>query len=129
VPGLRLAFVALTAALALAATGCGGSDVGYEEVPGPPAVVTVPEGADALSTDAAASTDDTAADATPTPTADAGASTDSASGTTPTPAAPAATPTPAATATPDSGGAGAPTENPTNNEFDAFCNENPGACD
>jgi hypothetical protein len=118
----RHAAVVLTAALALVAGGCGGSDVEYEEAPGPPAVLTVPEGASSLSADATPEAD-ASATATPTAAAETPAGTTSEAGA----AAPAATPTPAATAAPQSGGTDAPAED--SNEFDAFCNENPGACD
>jgi hypothetical protein len=128
-----------TAALAAGAAGCGGSELDYEEVPGPPVEVTVPS----ETVDSGAGAD---ADATPTPTATAepgsttapsdqsgdtgGApSTDSGSGT-------AATGT---TGT-DSGGATAPADEdsasndtapPAGSEaqqFEDFCAQNPGAC-
>jgi hypothetical protein len=116
--------LALTAVLALAATGCGGSDVAYQEVPGPPPQLTVPEGSSALASNSDPASANATATATPAATTDAGT------------AAPESTAAPAATATAtpapqgESGGTAPSTgENTGGSEFDAFCNENPGACD
>ncbi len=126
----------LTAALAAGAVGCGGSEVDYQEVPGPPVGVTAPS----ETVDASAS-----GDATPTPTPSATAEPD---GTTPpddqsgaatAPSSGTGTTSTGAAGT-DSGGATAPAQEdsasndtapPAGSEaqqFEDFCAQNPGAC-
>jgi hypothetical protein len=134
------------AVLALGAAACGGGEVEYEEVPGAPAGVTIPDDASTLEggSDTSA-TDDGSATETPTP--DAGTTVpDDQSGAVGTDPA-ASTDTGAATApstdtgaTTDSGGSTAPAQEdgPANDtappagseaeQFEAFCAENPGAC-
>ena len=124
-----------TAALAAGAAGCGGSEVDYQEVPGPPVGVTVPDEA----VDSAASGDATPTP-TPTATAEPGATTapSDQSGSTSEPSA--GTDSSTGTAGTDSGGATAPAEEdsasndtapPAGSEaqqFEDFCAQNPGAC-
>ena len=116
--------------LALVAAGCGG-DSAVEEVPGPPATLTVPHQKGAA--DLSADPEDATPTPTPTPTADAEA--------TPTPAdtgstgatggagtntGAAATPAPATQDSPaadEAPAAGSPPE-----KFEQFCQENAGAC-
>ena len=134
---------ALLCVFALAGfTGCGGSTLDYEEVPGPPAEVSIP---DSGSVSDSSATPDADADATPTPTATAepGSTTapDDQSGShgrrperrAPTPGATGTTGT-------DSGGATAPAEDDSASndtappagsdaeQFEDFCAQNPGAC-
>jgi len=128
-----------TVALAAGAAGCGGSELDYEEVPGPPVAVPIPTESVG---DASAGGD---ASATPTPTAtaepggttapsDQSGSTDSSSGT--ADSGTAAT----GTSGSDSGGATAPAEEDSAandtapppgsdaEQFEDFCAQNPGAC-
>jgi hypothetical protein len=129
-----------TVALAAFATGCGGSELDYEEVPGPPVEVSIPS----ETVESGGSAD---ADATPTPTATAepGSTTAPSDQSGDTGAAPS---TGTGTATTggtdasgtDSGGATAPAEedSATNDtappagseaqQFEDFCAQNPGAC-
>src|SRR5215207_6200382 len=90
-----------TAALAVGAAGCGGSELDYQEVPGPPVDVPIPSGSVGGGSSAG---DDASATPTPTPTAESGATPapDDQSGATGT-APSASTDTGAATGT---GGAG-----------------------
>ncbi len=125
----------LTAALAAGAVGCGGSEVDYQEVPGPPVEVTIPS----ESVDSAAGGDATPTP-TPTATAEPGATTapSDQSGSTTEPSAGTGTSTDAAGT--DSGGATAPAQEdsasndtapPAGSEaqqFEDFCAQNPGAC-
>jgi hypothetical protein len=120
------------AALALAAAGCGGSEVGAEEVPGSPPALVVPSdselGAGGSNADASseASADESAAG-----DAEAGAdsgTTDSGTGGSAAPAAPAepsgGTEAPE-TAAPE------PTQPPAGSapeQFENFCEQNAGAC-
>ena len=123
-----------TAALAAGAAGCGGSEVEYQEVPGPPVEVAAPS----ETVDAAAGGD---APPTPTPTAttEPGATAPSdQSGSAGEPSADTGT-SPDAAGT-DSGGATAPAQEdsaandtapPAGSEaqqFEDFCAQNPGAC-
>ena len=128
-----------TVALAAFAAGCGGSELDYEEVPGPPVEVSIPS--ETVESGGSAGAD---ADATPTPTATAepGSTTapDDQSGD--TGAAPSTGTGTADTGTSgtDSGGATAPAEEdsaandtapPAGSEaqqFEDFCAQNPGAC-
>ena len=112
--------------LALGAAGCGGSEVEYQEVPGEPAEITLPDRTpESTATDA----DEEAAtgDATPTPTAtpDAatGATTDGA--TTDESATAETTPAPAEDgATNDE----PPVPGSDAERFEDFCEQNAGAC-
>ena len=128
-----------TVALAAFATGCGGSELDYEEVPGPPVEVSIPS----ETVESGGSAD---ADATPTPTATAepGSTTAPSDQSGDTGAAPSTgTGTASAgtdTSGTDSGGATAPAEedSATNDtappagseaqQFEDFCAQNPGAC-
>ena len=113
------------AVFTLALAGCGGATVTVQEAPGDPVQLTVPGDGAALSPDLTPSP-------TPTPSATVDAN---AAAATPAPdAGAAATPTPqgttgGGTTAPDTG-ATAPTPAPGsgNDEFEAFCAENPGAC-
>ena len=128
-----------TVALAAFATGCGGSELDYEEVPGPPVEVSIPS-------ETVESGGSAGADATPTPTATAepGSTTAPSDQSGDTGAAPSTgTGTASAgtdTSGTDSGGATAPAEEdsaandtapPAGSEaqqFEDFCAQNPGAC-
>ena len=115
----RLAPYALAAVLALAAAGCGGSQVDPDEVPGPPPALTVPMDEGASGGDAATDADTSSSTTDPddASTTDAGADTgatapDAAAtgGTAPAPATGGTTTDPAAGATttePAPGGGGA----------------------
>ena len=131
-----------TAAFALGVAGCGGSELSYQEVPGPPTDVAIPS-----ETVEAGGTASAGADATPTPTATAepGSTTapsdqSGATGTAPsTGTGTASTGTGTDTGS-DSGGATAPAQDdsatndtapPAGSEaqqFEDFCAQNPGAC-
>jgi hypothetical protein len=132
-----------TVALAFGAAGCGGSEVDYQEVPGPPADVTIPSDTSSLG-DTSASGDATPTP-TPTATAEPGGTTapDSQSGSTGTaPSTSAGTGTTGTTGTSgtDSGGASAPAQQDSASndtappagsdaqQFEDFCAQNPGAC-
>src|SRR5215208_110845 len=135
-----------TAALAVGAAGCGGSEIDYQEVPGPPVDVPIPSGSG--SAGGSAASDDASSTPTPTPTAEPGATTAPSDQSGATGADPAAsTDSGAATGTGgtgtagnDSGGATAPaTDDSASNDtappagsdaeqFEAFCAQNPGAC-
>jgi hypothetical protein len=133
----------LLAVLAIAAAGCGGSEVAADEVPGAPPALTVPTDEDlggggnadnASSDDGNASGDDADADAnadadsgadgttddtaTPEATAEPPATDDTTGGTT-TPE----TTAPEDTATNDTPPAGSEAE-----QFESFCEQNAGAC-
>jgi hypothetical protein len=128
-----------TIALAAFATGCGGSELDYEEVPGPPVEVSIPS----ETVESGGSAD---ADATPTPTATAepGSTTAPSDQSGDTGAAPSTGSGTASAGTDtsgtDSGGATAPAEedSATNDtappagseaqQFEDFCAQNPGAC-
>jgi hypothetical protein len=137
--------VLISAVLALGAASCGGSEVEYDEVPGPPADVSIPS--DTSTLEGSGDTTGASGDATPTPTPDAAvpedqsgaAGTDTAAATQPSAPTSDGTTDTGATA-PDSGGSTAPAEpdGPSNDtappagseaeQFEAFCAENPGAC-
>ena len=138
--------ILIAAVLSLGAVGCGGSEVDYREVPGPPADVTIPDDSGALEGSGDSAGDDASATATPTPDdaiaapedQSGAAGTDTAAATEPpAPASDGTTDTGAGT---DSGGSTAPAEpdGPSNDtappagseaeQFEAFCAENPGAC-
>ena len=128
-----------TVALAAGITGCGGGEIDYEEVPGPPVEVSIPS-----ETVEAGNSADADATPTPTPTPEPGSTTapDDQSGD--TGAAPSTGTGTASTGTDtsgtDSGGATAPAEedSATNDtappagseaqQFEDFCAQNPGAC-
>ena len=134
-----------TVALAAGAVGCGGSELDYQEVPGPPVDVAVPSDATSLGDSAG----DGDADATPTPTAEPGGTTapsdqSGAAGTAPSanadPGAATGTAPSTGAAAPDSGGATAPAQDDSAandtappagsdaEQFEDFCAQNPGAC-
>jgi len=127
-----------TVALAAFAAGCGGSEVDYEEVPGPPVEVSIPS--ETVESGGNADTD-----ATPTPTATPEPGNTTApsdqSGSTGTAPSPDTGDTASSdTSGTDSGGATAPAEedSATNDtappagseaqQFEDFCAQNPGAC-
>jgi len=129
-----------TVAFAAFAAGCGGSELDYEEVPGPPVEVSIPS----ETVESGGANAD--ADATPTPTATAepGSTTapddqSGATGTAPSTGTGTAT-AGTGTSDTDSGGATAPAEedSATNDtappagseaqQFEDFCAQNPGAC-
>ena len=129
--GRRLTAIIAAGLLALAAAGCGSDDSLAPEVPGPPADVVLPQATvaptsddeNADSADQDSSTDEGTTDDTTTPD-DSGATGDT------------------GTTTPDtSGGTTAPEaepDSPTNDtppptdseaqQFEDFCDQNPGAC-
>ena len=126
-PGRGLAAVAVF--LALGVAGCGGSEVEYQEVPGDPAEITLPDrtpaaDAAASATDEDAATEEAAPTATATPADATGTTTDGT--TTEEPATTEATPAPAVE------------DGETNDEppvpgsdaerFEDFCEQNAGAC-
>jgi hypothetical protein len=119
------------AVLALAAAGCGGSEVTAHEVPGPPPALTVPTDGE-LASGAADADADADPDATAEPDADAGTTEpdagvvpeDSSGGavapeTEEAPAVPEETTAPEETPPP----AGSAPE-----QFESFCEQNAGAC-
>jgi hypothetical protein len=131
-----------TVALAVGAAGCGGSKVDYQEVPGPPADVTIPSDTGSLG-------DSASGDATPTPTptatAEPGGTTapdtqSGSTGTTPSTGTDSGTTGTTGTSGTDSGGASAPTQQDSASndtappagsdaqQFEDFCAQNPGAC-
>ena len=131
-----------TVALAAGVSGCGGSEVDYQEVPGPPVDVAIPSDTSSLG-------DSASGDATPTPTPTAtpepGSTTapsDQSGSTGTAPSAGTGTGTTGTTGTSgtDSGGATAPAqEDSASNDtappagsdaqqFEDFCAQNPGAC-
>jgi hypothetical protein len=141
-------FAAVPIVLAALLAGCGSSDVGYEEVPGPPPALTIPhdtstptptptatQGSAGSADGTGTTTDATAADPA---TSTGGTSTEAA-------AVPDTTATDTATSTggsgtTDSGGTAAPgaVDGPTNDtppepgsqaqQFEEFCQQNAGAC-
>jgi hypothetical protein len=123
------------AALALAAAGCGGSQVAADEVPGVPAALQVPTdaalGSSGSKADASSSTSgDEQSDSSGGNDSGAADTGTSGSGTTTTPpAAGTATPQPQATAAPDdtTGGTQPPAGSPPE-QFENFCEQNAGAC-
>jgi hypothetical protein len=154
-PAARTASALLiSAVLAVGAAGCGGSDTSYEEVPGAPATVPIPNDSSALEGGPDSGSGDADADAdadatetptpTPTPTPDAsGAVPDSSTGATDDGTADSGAPAPTGGTdtgtTDDGGGAAAPTDDsPTADatpepgsdaqQFEDFCSQNPGAC-
>ena len=145
-PGRIIALVA-TGLLALAAAGCGGGDTAAEQVPGPPADVSVPQsdtppteasgssqdsasGSDSNSSSDSSSSDSSSSDTSSSDssaTGDTGTSTDS-TGTTGT-----TTDQGGGTAAPSTGDDSAtndtpPPEGSDAQQFEDFCAQNPGAC-
>ena len=118
----------LAVSLALGVGGCGGSEVEYQEVPGDPAEITLPDRTPAATDDEAETTEEGAdAEATPTATAtpaDAtGTTTDGT--TTDAPATTEeATPAPADGETTDE----PPAPGSDAERFEDFCEQNAGAC-
>jgi hypothetical protein len=115
--------------LALVAAGCGGSDSAVEEVPGPPATLSVPHQKGAA--DVSASTTPTptpSATGTTTPTPAGTGTTGSTGGTaaTGTNTGATATPVPATQDSPAS--TQAPAAGSPPQKFEQFCQENAGAC-
>ena len=133
-PSRRLTIVAVS--LALGAAGCGGSEVEYQEVPGDPAEITLPDRTPAADATASGTEEDASAEeATPTATAtpsDAtGTSTDGATtdgATTEEPATAEATPTPAAAAADGETTDEPPVPGSDAERFEDFCAQNAGAC-
>ena len=131
-----LCTVALTAGIA----GCGGSEVDYQEVPGPPVDVPIP-----TATIESASSGDASATPTPTATAEPGGTTapsdqSGATGTAPSASTDTGATDTTGTSGTDSGGATAPAEEDSASndtappagsdaqQFEDFCAQNPGAC-
>jgi hypothetical protein len=128
-----------TVALAAGIAGCGGSELDYQEVPGPPVEVSIPS-----ETVESGASGDADATPTPTPTPEPGSTTAPSDQSGATDSAPSTgTDTAAAGSDPagtDSGGATAPAEEdsaandtapPAGSEaqqFEDFCAQNPGAC-
>jgi hypothetical protein len=135
----RTAVIATAAVLALAAIGCGSDDAATPEVPGDPVSVPIPSNPESLSTSDQPAGGDAGADATATPTPDAGATAPS-DGTGAAPAAGTDTAAGDGTTADDGGGATAPAEDdspaadappPAGSDaekFEDFCAQNPGAC-
>jgi hypothetical protein len=128
----RTSLTALLVAVLAFAAGCGGSEVASEEVPGPPAALTVPSdsdlgGSSAADNSGSGSTGDSGSNAD-NGTADSGTADPTA---TPTPpadtsggaAAPEATPAPDTATSDTPPAAGSPPE-----QFEDFCAQNAGAC-
>jgi hypothetical protein len=121
----------LVAVPALAAAGCGGSQVSADEVPGSPPALTVPTdsdlGAAGSNADSTSGSADESADS-----ADSGASADTGADDTGT-TAPAdvgtTAPAPEATTAPEeTGGAAPPPAGSPPEQFEDFCEQNAGAC-
>jgi hypothetical protein len=127
-----------TVALAAFAAGCGGSEVDYEEVPGPPVEVSIPS-------ETVESGGNADADATPTPTAtpEPGSTTapsDQSGSTGTAPSTDSGDTASSDTSGTDSGGATAPADEDSAandtappagsdaEQFEDFCAQNPGAC-
>jgi hypothetical protein len=128
----RPLLTALMVVLALALGGCGGDQVEYQEVPGAPAEITLPEAqpADPAATEDEAAAEDGAAEGeeptpepTPAATPEAGAGT---SGTTQEPSTSQAEAPPTAEDGPDSDEP--PVPGTDAERFEDFCEQNAGAC-
>ena len=124
----------LLAVLALAAAGCGGSQVPADEVPGSPVALTVPSDSDlgAAGSSADGSADASADDSTD-PDATAGETDGAAADGTaePAPAAPSggtAAPEPQAVPEDTTGAAEPPPAGSAPEQFESFCEQNAGAC-
>ena len=125
----RRGLAVVAALLALGVAGCGGSEVEYQEVPGDPAEITLPDrtpagdAADPAAEDDAAAAEEATATATPAPADGTGTTTDGATGAA----------TPAAEATPAPAEDGETTDEPPvpgsdAERFEDFCEQNAGAC-
>jgi hypothetical protein len=128
---LRSALLLFVLGLAPMAAGCGSDPAAVQEVPGPPATLTVPHQKGAADVSASATPTPTttpAAGATATPTPAGTGSTGSTGGTgaTGTNTGAAATPAPATQQSPTSGQA--PANGSPPQKFEQFCQENAGAC-
>ena len=132
-----------TVALTFGVAGCGGSEVEYQEVPGPPVDVAIPSDSSAASD--SSDSGDASETPTPTPTPEAGGTTapsdqSGAAGTAPSASTDTGGATDTGTAGTDGGGATAPAdEDSASNDtappagsdaeqFEDFCAQNPGAC-
>jgi hypothetical protein len=135
---LRFASLLILVAALAVVSGCGGSKVSADEVPGPPVALTVPEvtkgGSDALAGNSnSSSSSSTSADATPTPTATTTGQSNTTAPSTSTGTTQSGTSTNGTT-----GGTQQTQQNNTTNNtqsqnggqqpFDDFCKNNPGAC-
>ena len=126
----RRGIAVVSLALALGVAGCGGSEVEYQEVPGDPAEITLPDrtpagdAAEESTAEEAAAGDATAtATATPAPADATGTTTDGTAAE--EPAATEATPAPAEDgATNDE----PPVPGSDAERFEDFCEQNAGAC-
>jgi hypothetical protein len=137
-PGRITALVA-AGLLALAAAGCGGGETAAQQVPGPPADVTIPQ-SDTPPTEAASSNKDNSSSDTSTSSdsssSDSSTSSDSATPTptsTPTGSTGTTGSTGGGTTAPDSGQDTAnndqsPPDGSNAQQFEDFCAQNPGAC-
>jgi peptidylprolyl isomerase len=124
---LRSVFLLPLLGLALVAAGCGGDGAAVQEVPGPPATLTVPHQKGAADVSASATpTPSATPTATPTPAAGSTGSTGTTGGTGTNTGA-AATPTPAAQNNSASKQAPDADGSPPQ-QFEQFCEENAGAC-
>ena len=129
IPGDRRLPVALLVVLGLGISGCGGSQVEYQEVPGDPAEITLPDRTPAAADDAAE--DDAAAEETPTPAPTETPAAEGATGATTEEGA--ADETAAAEETPAATEDSATTDEPPvpgsdAERFEDFCEQNAGAC-
>jgi hypothetical protein len=116
------------AALALAAAGCGGSQIAADEVPGNPPALTVPSDSEL---GAAGSSANGSADASTGDSTDQSAATGATSTATPAPADPSGgTTAPTTQAAPEdtTGGATPPPAGSPPQQFESFCEQNAGAC-
>jgi len=132
-PRTTLMALIFAAVLAIAATGCGGSEIAADEVPGSPPALTVPSdddlgggGANAAEDGAGANADEDAPDAESTAdaeTADPNAAVPQADDTS------GGTTAPEATAAPDtSTNDTVPEPDSPPAQFEDFCEQNAGAC-
>jgi hypothetical protein len=131
----RTSLIALLfAILAFAATGCGGSEVAADEVPGPPPTLSVPTDSDVggnsnAAADTSAKSDGKSTTSSDSGTADSGAASADSGTATPPADTSGGTAAPEATAAPDTAAsdtppaAGSPPQ-----QFEDFCQQNAGAC-
>ena len=137
----RIAALLGIALLTVAAAGCGGTDAGAPQVPGPPAEVAIPDSGQSPADTAASAQDrasgdrSTSSSATPTPTPDSSGSTGTgATGSTGSGTTTGSTgDTSGGTAAPDTGTDSAsndtaPPAGSDAQQFEDFCAQNPGAC-
>jgi hypothetical protein len=140
----RIAALATAGLLALVATGCGGGDETAQQVPGPPADVSVPQ-SDTPPTEAAGSSQDSSSgndsnssndssdDSTSSDSTDSSATGDTGTSTGDTGTGTGTTDEAGGTAAPDTGDDSAtndqpPPEGSDAQQFEDFCAQNPGAC-